>query len=167
MEIKFEIAQLAELPTIVHIYNEIIPSRLATADLEPVSVQSREAWFASFQPDSRPLWVMKTTSGTIAGWVSLESFYGRPAYGNTAEISIYIDEAFRHHGLGQQALTYVFDHLATLDLNTIVAFIFSHNLPSQGLFKKNGFERWGHLPNVAKMDGQRRSLDIFGRHFDN
>lgn len=166
MSIKFEIATHDELPTIVHIYNEIIPSRLATADLEPVSVASREAWFAAFEPDRRPLWVMKTDTGAIAGWVSLESFYGRPAYGQTAEISIYIDEDFRHQGLGQQALDFVFNQLPTLGLDTIVAFIFSHNRPSQGLFQKNGFARWGHLPDVAKMDGQRRSLDILGRQFN-
>lgn len=166
MQISFEIATHAELPAIVHIYNEIIPSRLATADLEPVSVASREDWFTSFDPTSRPLWVIKTSDGKIAGWVSLESFYGRPAYGQTAEISIYIDKDFRHHGLGQQSLDFVFKQLTALKLDTIVAFIFSHNIPSQGLFKKNGFERWGHLPNVAKMDGQRRSLDILGRHFN-
>ena len=36
--IKFDYAKQAELPKIVAIYNETIPSRLATADLEPVSV---------------------------------------------------------------------------------------------------------------------------------
>lgn len=166
MNIEFKNATHDQLPTIVHIYNEIIPSRLATADLEPVSVASREAWFQAFDPTTRPLWVMQTSNGEVAGWVSLESFYGRPAYGQTAEISIYIDEAFRHHGLGQQALDHVFHQLPRLGLDNIVAFIFSHNVPSQGLFKKNGFETWGHLPNVAKMDGQLRSLDILGRHFD-
>lgn len=165
MTVTFEYATHADLPTIVHIYNEIIPSRLATADLEPISVASREDWFTEFDPKSRPLWVMKD-GDQIAGWVSLESFYGRPAYHQTAEISIYIDEAFRHQGLGQQALDYVFSHLSALGLQNIVAFIFSHNEPSQGLFKKNGFEVWGHLPEVAEMDGQLRSLDILGKHFE-
>ncbi len=79
MTVTFEYATHADLPTIVHIYNEIIPSRLATADLEPISVASREDWFTEFDPNSRPLWVMKD-GDQIAGWVSLESFYGRPAY---------------------------------------------------------------------------------------
>lgn len=165
MTVTFEYATHADLPTIVHIYNEIIPSRLATADLEPISVASREDWFASFDPTTRPLWVIKDDD-RIAGWVSLESFYGRPAYHQTAEVSIYIDEDFRHQGLGQQSLDHVFAQLPKLGLQNIVAFIFTHNVPSQGLFKKNGFESWGHLPEVAEMDGQLRSLDILGRHFD-
>lgn len=165
MTIKFENATQAELPKIVEIYNEIIPSRLATADLEPVSVESRQPWFDAFNPDTRPLWVIED-DGQIAGWVGLESFYGRPAYHNTAEISIYIDADFRHHGLGQQTIDFVESQLARLGLDALVAFIFSHNLPSQKLFKHNGFETWGHLPDVAEMDGQRRSLDILGKHFN-
>lgn len=165
MTVKFEYAKQSELPKIVEIYNEIIPSRLATADLEPVSVESRQPWFDAFNPDSRPLWVIKD-DGQIAGWVGLESFYGRPAYHNTAEISIYIDADFRHHGLGQQTIDFVESQLARLGLDALVAFIFSHNLPSQKLFKHNGFETWGHLPDVAEMDGQRRSLDILGKHFN-
>lgn len=43
--IKFDYAKQAELPKIVAIYNETIPSRLATADLKPVSVASRQPWF--------------------------------------------------------------------------------------------------------------------------
>lgn len=45
----------ADLPAIVDIYNATIPSRLVTADLEPVSVASRERWFADHQRRTRPL----------------------------------------------------------------------------------------------------------------
>lgn len=164
MTVKFENAIQSELPRIVDIYNEIIPSRLATADLEPVSVESRQGWFDSFNIDVRPLWVVKV-DGQIAGWVGLESFYGRPAYHKTAEISIYFDANYRHHGLGQRSIDFVESQLKRLGLDGLVAFIFSHNTPSQKLFKHNGFETWGHLPDVAEMDGQRRSLDILGKHY--
>ncbi|GED94608.1 phosphinothricin N-acetyltransferase [Lentilactobacillus buchneri subsp. silagei] len=164
MSVRFEYATHDELPRIVEIYNEIIPSRLATADLEPVSVASRENWFAEFNHETRPLWVMKVDD-QIAGWVGLESFYGRPAYQKTAEISIYIDANYRHQGLGQQAIDFVSGELERLGLDALVAFIFSHNLPSQKLFIHTGFTVWGHLPDVAEMDGQRRSLDILGKHF--
>jgi L-amino acid N-acyltransferase YncA len=35
----------ADLPTIVEIYNSTVPSRMVTADPEPVSAESRRAWF--------------------------------------------------------------------------------------------------------------------------
>src|SRR5205085_9928438 len=34
-----------DLPAIVEIYNAAIPGRMATADTEPVSVESRQPWF--------------------------------------------------------------------------------------------------------------------------
>ena len=36
----------ADLPAILAIYNEAIPRRIATADLEPQSLEARRAWFA-------------------------------------------------------------------------------------------------------------------------
>ncbi|MFD1432285.1 GNAT family N-acetyltransferase [Lacticaseibacillus yichunensis] len=166
MSITFTLATHADLARVIEIYNEIIPSRLATADLTPVTVASREAWFAAFDPATRPLWLMKDGE-TIAGWVGLESFYGRPAYQRTCEISIYIDAAYRHQGLGQQALDYVAGQLPALNVDTLLAYIFSHNAPSLGLFTKNGFARWAHLPEIADLDGRAASLDIMGRHYRN
>ncbi|MEO0687152.1 MAG: N-acetyltransferase, partial [Cyanobacteria bacterium J06649_11] len=39
-----------DLPAIVAIYNASIPGRMATADLEPVSVTSRINWFKNRSP---------------------------------------------------------------------------------------------------------------------
>ena len=75
-----------DLAEIVAIYNASIPSRMATADLEPVSFESRQAWFHQHSPSDRPIWVMEVDRA-IAGWLSFQSFYGRPAYHATAEIS--------------------------------------------------------------------------------
>ncbi len=56
--------------------------------------------------------------------------------------------------------------LPDLGITAIVAYVFSHNLPSQKLFKSMNFDQWGYLPDVAVMDGKRYSLDILGRRFD-
>ena len=45
MEFEFSLASEKDLPRVVDIYNQIIPSRLATADLEPVTVAEREPWY--------------------------------------------------------------------------------------------------------------------------
>jgi phosphinothricin acetyltransferase len=55
--IRIRDATAADLPAIVDIYNSTIPSRMVTADLEPVSVASREAWFADHSPERWPLWM--------------------------------------------------------------------------------------------------------------
>lgn len=101
----------------------------------------------------------------IIGWVGLEYFYGRPAYCHTAEISLYLASRYQHQGLGQAALNFVFSQLTALQIDTLVAYIFSHNPASLRLFTQNGFATWGILPGVAEIDGQKRDLKILGRHF--
>ena len=161
---EFRKAVHVDLPRIVEIYNQIIPSRLATADLEPVTVADREAWFASFTA-THPLWGI-TQGDQIIGWFALEPFYGRPAYEHTAEISVYIDQAVRHQGVGSRALQFVIDQLPQLGITAIVAYIFGHNQPSLKLFRHFGFAEWGSLPRVAELDGVQRDLKILGRRFD-
>lgn len=83
-----------DLPSIVEIYNATIPSRLVTADLVPVSIESRIEWFEQHKLDFRPLWVAER-DGHIAGWLSFSTFYGRPAYNKTAELSVSESSALR------------------------------------------------------------------------
>jgi len=151
-----------DLDRIVEIYNATIPSRRVTADTEPVSVESRVDWFEHHNPDRRPLWVVEL-EGRIAGWLSFSSFYGRPAYSRTAELSIYVDEPYRKLALGSYLLAQAIDRAPSLHLDTLLGFIFGHNQPSLGLFEKFGFERWGELPRVALLDGVERDLVIVGR----
>jgi phosphinothricin acetyltransferase len=150
-----------DLPAIVEIYNAAIPTRMATADLEPVSVESRLAWFRGRSPSQRPLWIIEV-EGVIAGWLSFQSFYGRPAYHSTAEISIYIAPNFQRCGLGRQLLEQAIRESPSLGLKTLISFIFAHNQPSLKLFTNFGFQPWGHLPRIADLDGVERDLVIMG-----
>lgn len=161
-EITVSNATLKDLPTIVEIYNSTISSRMVTADTDPVSVQSRESWFHEHSPSHRPLWLVKH-EGETCGWISFQPFYGRPAYNGTAEISIYIHEDFRGKGLGKAMLQKAIDACPTLQIKTILGFIFAHNEPSLRLFKRFGFEQWAHLPQVAELDGIERDLIILGK----
>lgn len=163
-ELKYEIidAQLSDLGRIVDIYNSTIASRMVTADLEPATVASKKAWFDDHSPDFRPLWVL-AIEGEIAAWFSFQSFYGRPAYNATAEISIYIAEEYRKLGLGTVLIQKAIEASPGLGINTLLGFVFGHNEPSLALLRKFGFEVWGHLPKVAVLDGVERDLVISGR----
>lgn len=160
---KIRDAVYDDLPAIVEIYNSTIPGRMVTADTEPVTVQSRHDWFYEHTPDHRPLWVMEC-DGQIAGWLSYQNFYGRPAYSGTAELSIYISHDFRRHGIGRILLAKALDECPKLGIHALLGFIFGHNDPSLKLFEQFGFTRWGHLPKVAYLDDTQRDLIIMGRH---
>jgi len=155
------LAAPADLPAIVAIYNATIPSRLVTADLEPVSVASREPWFAAHQRPERPLWVLEREGG-IAAWLSFSSFYGRPAYEGTAEVSVYVAERHRRQGMGAALVDEAVRRAPAFGLHTLLGFIFGHNAPSLALFEARRFARWGTLPRVAVLDGAERDLVIVG-----
>ncbi|NIK79452.1 phosphinothricin acetyltransferase [Paenibacillus castaneae] len=155
-------AQIEDLERIVAIYNTTIASRMVTADVEPVTVESRLAWFHEHSAELRPLWVLRI-NGEIAAWFSFQSFYGRPAYQATAEISIYIAEEYRSQGLGKILLEKAIKECPRLGLSTLLGFVFGHNEPSLALLRKFGFEVWGQLPKVAVLDGVERDLVIAGR----
>lgn len=159
----FRDATLEDLPKIVEIYNSTVASRLVTADLEPVSVESKLDWFSEHNSETRPLWMVVDSHEKTIGWVSFQDFYGRPAYQKTAEISIYIDEKFRDKGFGRQILELSIDKCPSLGIENLLAFIFAHNLPSLTLFEKFGFKLWANLKNIAELDGEKRNLIILGK----
>lgn len=148
-------ARLEDLAAIVDIYNLSIPGRLATADTEIVSVESKVEWFHSHH-DLRPLFVVEDrvsiNSTAILGYLSFKSFYGRPAYSITAEIGIYIHPDFQGKGIGKILLQKAIDVAPEIKLENLLGFIFAHNEPSISLFKKFGFTEWGNLPAVGRMD---------------
>lgn len=162
------LATLDDLPAIVDIYNSTIASREVTADTEPISVESRLPWFHDHDPARRPLWVIHDAADTasaprVLGWLSYSNFYGRPAYAGTAEVSIYIAEQARGQGMGKYCLEHAIAHAPKVGVHTLLGFIFGHNAPSLGLFRKHGFDTWATLPRVANLDGVERDLVILGR----
>ncbi|MGZ3181080.1 MAG: N-acetyltransferase family protein [Telluria sp.] len=162
------LARLEDLPAIVAIYNSTIASREVTADTEPISVDSRRLWFHDHSPERRPLWVIHRADDAAAepeilGWLSYSNFYGRPAYNGTAELSVYIAQAWRGKGIGQYCLREAIAHAPSIGVHTLLGFIFGHNIPSLGLFEKFGFAMWANLPRVANLDGVERDLVILGK----
>jgi len=155
-------ALLEDLADIVQIYNSTVAGRMVTADTEPVSVQSREKWFMEHSAHLRPLWVMEYRN-EICGWLSFQSFYGRPAYNCTVEISIYIAEKYRKKGIGRMFLQKALDFCPEIGVKNLLGFIFGHNNPSLNLFYSFGFSNWGVLPGIAELDGIQRDLVIVGK----
>lgn len=165
MNLTYRDATRDDLPQIVAIYNTTIASRLVTADLEPVAVESRVAWFDAHSRERRPLWMVEDNGQTV-GWLSFSDFYGRPAYNGTSEISIYLDENARGKGYGKAMLAHALEVAPSLGVKSALGFIFGHNEPSLKLFRRFGFTDWGVLPRVANLDGIERDLVIVGKRLE-
>ncbi len=149
-----------DLPAIVAIYNAAIPGRAATADTEPVTVESRKDWFEKHEPHRRPMWVAEI-DGEVVAWIGLSSFYGgRPAYDATAEVSMYIAPAYQNRKLGRELMLRMIVSCPRLGVTTLLGMYFDHNIASRRLCKSLGFEEVGHLERIAKLDGVDRGLII-------
>lgn len=158
---RFRDADKADLPFITEVYNEAVLSRISTADTILQDLSVFENRLVDPNP-RRPLWIAEE-GGQSIGWVSFRDFYGRPAYGGTAELSIYIHSQFRNKGFGSIIIQKVIDLSPSLDIHTLLGFIFKANEASIQLVKKAGFEEWGMLPSVAMIDGKWHSLVIVGK----
>jgi L-amino acid N-acyltransferase YncA len=155
----------SDLPAIVDVYNTSIPGRLATADTEPISVDSRRAWLRDRDFLRYPVWVDER-SGRVVGWLSFTHFYGRPAYAATAEVSVYVNPVDQRTGVATGLLERALLAAPRLGLATLLGFVFAHNTPSVLLCRRFGFVEWGHLPRVAVLDGVERDVLILGRRVD-
>jgi phosphinothricin acetyltransferase len=156
-------ATAADLPAVVAIYNATIAGRMVTADLVPVTIEDRRPWFDAHQNPHRPLWVLVDAAGTVAAWLSFDTFYARAAYDGTAMIAIYVAPTHRRRGIGRHLLEMAVARAPELGLHTLLGYIFGHNEPSLRLFAAHGFARWAQLPRIAVLDGIERDLIIVGR----
>lgn len=155
-------ARKTDLPYIVEVYNSIVPGGEVTADLEPVSVVDWTPWFESHDPDRTPVYMLQE-GDEICGWMSFSTYYDRPAWNITLEVSIYLEERARGEGRGIAFLEAGIRAVAGKGVENLLAFIYRDNERSIRLFEKAGFEHWGRLPEVCRMRGTYRDVDILGR----
>jgi phosphinothricin acetyltransferase len=153
-------AEISDLPEIVAIYNQAIPTHRSTANTIPWTVEGRTPWFTEHQPDKHPIFVAEVDWQAV-GWCSLSPYRpGRLALRFTAEISYYIESRYQRQGVGQSLIRYAIEACPALNIKNIIAVIMDRNEPSRKLLEKLGFEQWAYLPRVLDFDG-----DEFGEYY--
>ena len=157
------IASLDDLSAIIGIYNEAVEQRFATADLQPVTIDQRRAWFDEHEPSTLPIFVFED-DGLVRGWCSLSSYRsGREAVRGTAEISYYVGRDSQRRGIGSALVQHAVVESPRLGKHVLFAILLEKNQASIRLMTKCGFELWGRLPDVAAIDGELVSHLYYGR----
>jgi L-amino acid N-acyltransferase YncA len=157
-----QIAELADLPAIVSIYNQAVPTHRSTANTTLVTVEGRTAWFLEHEPGTHPIFIAKVNH-QVAGWCSLSKYRpGRPALRFTSEISCYIDNSYQHQGVGSTLIRHALEACPSLGIKNVVAVIIDRNEASRKMLEKLGFQKWGYLPRVLDFDGQEFGEFYFG-----
>jgi phosphinothricin acetyltransferase len=147
-------ARYADLESIIEIYNQAVTSKFKTAELTEVKPVDKIEWFLNHKPDIYPIFVYEL-HGKVVGWISFSPYRkGREALRFTIEISYYVHHRFKRQGIGSELIEYALEAGKTMGYKTLIAIILDKNEASIQLLTKFGFQKWGHLPNVADFDGK-------------
>ncbi len=167
MQFQHRHATKADIARIVDIYNLAVATRKCSCDLEPTTIEKRYLSFSKHTPDHRPLWVALDAQNKdfgVAGYLGFFHFINeRPGYFITADIAIYLHPAYQKKGLGTYMLGQAIAAAPELGIEVLTATIFAKNAASIRLFEKHGFEKWGHMPRVARLETVEHDLVLVGR----
>lgn len=157
----------SDLPQIVDIYNYAVATRKCSCDLEPTTVEAQRTSFLQHTPTCRPFWVAEDASKPTRGVIGYLGFFHfmneRPGYFITADLAIYLHPDYQNRGLGTYLLTQAIEHSPSLGIETLTATIFASNDASIRLFRKMGFQQWGFMPRIARLEGAEKDLVLVGR----
>ena len=148
---------------IVQIYNHAVDEKFATADTAYVTIDSKKNWFEQHSSQTYPIYVAEE-NGKLVGWCSLSPHRpGRKALSSVAEISYYIHKNHRRKGIANLLITYTIEKAKQLGFKNLITILLDLNKPSIYILEKFGFEKWGHLPGIAEIDGVICGQFIYGK----
>jgi len=163
MPIAIRPAVQTDLAAIVRIYNEAVLKKGLTADLELVTEESRQDWFAEHTQERYPI-LVATDEDKVVGWISLSPYRkGRKALDATAEVSLYITDGQIGRGVGSDMMQSIIALAGALGYHNMIAILIGTNERSIGLFRKYGFELWGTMPGIIEIDGGQYNHCFYGK----
>ena len=143
---------------VCEIYADGIATGQATLETSP---PSWESWDGSHISILR--FVAINDNNEIVGWTALTPVSGRCVYAGVAEVSVYIDSQYRGQKIGDLLLQHMIQESEKEGYWTLQSGIFSENMASIGLHKKNNFREIGYREKIGKMNGLWRSVHLFER----
>ena len=156
------LASPADLPAINEIYNQAVKQRFCTAHLEPVDMEKRKHWFAAHDSAHFPVFVA-VDQEQVVGWVSLGPYREeRQALAHVAEVSYYVEDKERGKGIGNHLLDHAVRVAPAYEFSVLIAILLNRNPASIGLLKKYGFEKWGRMPGIARIEGHQADHLYYG-----
>jgi phosphinothricin acetyltransferase len=152
--ITVRLATRGDLPELVTIYNHYVENSYATFDTEPVTVESRLAWFDTFS-DVGPYRLLVACDGDrVVGCASSGVYREHPAFAYTVEVSVYVHPELRARGIGSALYHPLLDNLRSENVHVALAGIALPNDASVALHRRFGFEEVGVFEEYAVKHGR-------------
>ena len=171
-EYRLRLAGPDDAADICRIYNHGIEDRVATLETEQRTTEERRQWLAARGP-RHPVVVAEVGGaagsagpGEIVAWGSLNPYNPREAYRFVADLSVYVERAWRGKGAGRVVL----ERLVTLarehGYHKLVLSAFPTNGAGMALYQKLGFRTVGIYKEQGLLDGRWVDTIVMERLLD-
>jgi L-amino acid N-acyltransferase YncA len=124
---------------------------------------SWERWNSSHLPFARLVALDEERVENVKGWAALSLVSARPAYAGVAEVSVYVRETARGHGIGKNLLERLVRESENNGIWTLQASVFPENQGSIRLHKTCGFRQVGIRHRVGNLNGAWRDTVLLER----
>jgi len=146
--------QADDLPALNDIYNHYILTSPVTFDIEPKSLEDREAWARQFEASGRHQCFVALEDETLLGWACSGPFRPKAAYETSVEVSIYLGPQASGRGFGSVLYERLFAALKGEDVHRALAGITVPNPASLALHRQFGFTDVGTYSDVGRKFDQ-------------
>lgn len=145
-------ATLTDAEAINRIYNQYPETSTCTFDVNPLPLKDRIEWLQN--RSERHIVLVADMDDEIVGWCSISPFKVRPAYQNSVESSVYIDQKHHGKGIGRALMTQLIRNARELGFHTIIAGATAGHVSSIRLHESLGFVKVAEFKEVGFKFGE-------------
>jgi L-amino acid N-acyltransferase YncA len=143
---------------IAAIYNQGIQDRVATFETQLRTAADVAKWFDGVHPV-----VVVEADGQTVAFASTAAYRLRACYAGIAEVSLYVDRAFRGRGAGRLAMQAIIEEAEKAGFWKLLSRVFLDNHASRKLIASAGFREVGIYEKHGRLDGVWRDVLIVER----
>jgi len=156
-EMRIRTARCDDLARINEIYNYYVVNTPVTFDVEPYTMERREAWFSQFATTGRHRLLVAEENEVVIGYAGTTRFRPKAAYEPTVETTVYCAPEAVGKGIGKRLYAELFASLKGEDIHRFVAGYVLPNVATEALHRRFGFKVVG----VFRENGRK-----FGKYWD-
>ena len=142
---------------IAKIYNYYILNTVATFEEESVDASDIYLRMKKVK-ESGFSWLVAENNGVVIGYAYSSKWKDRAAYGNTAEVSLYLSDMEKSQGWGTRLYDVLFSKLRSQSIHIVIGGITLPNQASIAIHEKYGMHKAAHFKEVGYKFG--RWLDV-------
>jgi phosphinothricin acetyltransferase len=140
-----------DIEVLTALYNRYILETTITFDLQPYTVQQRQAkWMSHYAAAGRHRLLVAECDKQVVGYATSSQLRVKAAYDTSVETSVYLCAEAQGRGVGSQLYQALFEALAEEDVHRAYACITLPNEASITLHRKFGFEQVGLFKEVGR-----------------